>query len=114
MPKTKHPVETKVVAATGAAAGGSTFAAFLVWLLGVTVWGAPNDAGHADTAVLAVPTPVAVLVVLAATSGITALAGYLTKHTHRDDAGMAGTEVALLVMAGSIALIALVYTFGRP
>ncbi len=81
---TRPPVETKVVAATGSAAAGTVLAAFGVWLLGVTVWGASNDAGHATAAVLAVPAPVAALVILAVTSGVVWVGAYFAKHTPRD------------------------------
>lgn len=84
---TREPVETKVVAATGAAAGGSVLSAFLVWLLGVTVWSAPDDAGHAAKAVLAVPFPVSALVLLAVTSAATWAGGYLAHHSPRDGTG---------------------------
>lgn len=80
-----NPVETKVVAATGAAAAGSALSAFVVWLLGVIVWGAPSDSGHADDAVLAVPTPVSVIVALAIVSAVTWAGGYLARHTPRED-----------------------------
>lgn len=92
-----NPVETKVVAATGAAAAGSALSAFVVWLLGVVVWGAPSDSGHADDAVLAVPTPVSVIVALAIVSAVTWLGGYLARHTVRDEG--AGLVQVLVVIA---------------
>lgn len=109
----RSPVETKVVAATGSAAAGTATSAFVVWLLGVLVWGAPSDSGHADQAVLAVPTPVSVLVALALTSGITWAGGYLARHTPRDDAGHANSA-AVWIIAGALVVIALVGLFGRP
>jgi cytochrome bd-type quinol oxidase subunit 2 len=83
MPK-RAPVETKVIAATGSAAGGVATSTFAVWLLGVLVWGAPYDADHAAHAVLAVPAPVSVLAGLAITAGFTWVGSYLARHTPRE------------------------------
>jgi hypothetical protein len=80
----RAPIETKVVAATGSAAYGAALSTFVVWLLGVTVWGAPDDADHAAKAVLAVPAPASVLIVLGITGGATWIGSYLARHTPRD------------------------------
>lgn len=57
-------IETKVWAGLAGLMTGGALGSFVVWLLGVTVWGVPFDADHADTAVQAVPWPVDGLVPL--------------------------------------------------
>lgn len=86
----RAPVETKVVAATGSAAYGAAASTFVIWLLGVLVWGAPNDADHAAKAVLAVPAPVSVVLALGITGGLTWLGSYVAHHTPRDTPPPAG------------------------
>lgn len=67
-------LETKVWAGAAGFLGGGQVGVFLVWLLGVLVWHAPNTADQADTAIRAVPWPAAELVplFLAALTGVTA------------------------------------------
>lgn len=79
----REPVETKVVAATGATAGGGVVATFVVWLLGVTWQGQPTDADHAASAIGAVPAPVTAIVGLVVLTLSTFLGGYLARHTSR-------------------------------
>lgn len=95
-----QPVETKVIAGAGGAGAGAATSTFLVWLLGVTLWGAPNDADHATDAVLAVPAPVSVLLALVITSAFAYVAGYAAKHTPRGDQGsiLDGTLVRVLLV----------------
>lgn len=81
----KRPTETKVVAATGGAAGGGVVAGFIVWLLGITIWGAPWDAAHESSALAAVPLVVAVLVTSAVGAVSAYIAGRRAPHTPRPD-----------------------------
>jgi hypothetical protein len=79
------PVEGKVKAATVGAAGGGAVGAFVLWLLGVFIWGAPGDADSATLAISAVPAPVAGVVLLGIPALVAYGAGYRAKHTRRDD-----------------------------
>lgn len=84
--------ETKVVAA---AAGGGVAAAakdFILWLLGVTVWHAPNTAANAGTAVAAVPAPVATLTGVLLTAALVFISGYAAPHTARPDLASSSNE----------------------
>jgi hypothetical protein len=83
-------IETKVIAAAAGAGGGGAVSGFLLWLLGVTVWGVPKDADHATQAVAAVPMPVALLLAVALAVIGAALGGYRAPHTDRPD--LAGTS----------------------
>ncbi len=76
------PVEAKVIAADGAAAGATVVSGFVVWLLAVTVWGA--DWHKVDLDVLrVVPPQVIAMVALVVIPGLTHLAAYNTHHTPR-------------------------------
>jgi hypothetical protein len=77
------PVEAKVKAATVGAAGGGAVGAFLLWALGVLLWGAPSDADSATLAVAAVPAPVAGVVLLGIPAVVAWVAGYRARHTPR-------------------------------
>lgn len=72
----RQPVETKVWAGPAA---GTALAPGILWLLGVTIWGVPIASSDADTAITAVPWPVATLVF----AGVTFAAGWLAPHTRR-------------------------------
>jgi hypothetical protein len=74
-------LETKVVAATGGSGAGATVATFVLWLLGVTVWGVSNSADHAGDAIAAVPSPVAGLILIVVSALGAALGGWLAPHT---------------------------------
>ncbi len=78
------PIEAKVYAATIGGAAGSQIAAFLLWLVGVTLFGAPVTSAEADAAIAAVPGPVATFVRLLVTAGCTFAGGYLARHTPRE------------------------------
>ncbi len=78
-------LETKVAASAAAGGVGGALASFLLWVLGVTVWGAPSAAGSADVATAAVPAPVAGLLLTLLPAGLALLGGYLAPHTHRPD-----------------------------
>jgi len=82
-------IETKVIAAAAGSGGGATLSAFLVWFLGVTVWGASADADKAQVALAAVPTPVSAIVAIVVTVVVTAAAGWLAPHTSRAAAPVA-------------------------
>lgn len=62
-------IETKVKAATGAAA----VAGFLIWLLGAYVFNGE------------VPQPVVILITVAAPAAFAFAGGYLARHTPRND-----------------------------
>lgn len=76
-------LETKVVAATAGAGAGASLAGFVLWLLGVLVWGADSNAANAQAAIAAVPAPVGVMVGILVTIGGTFIAGYAAPHTSR-------------------------------
>lgn len=77
--------ERKVLTATGGAAGGSVFAVFALWLLGVFVWDAPRSADAATQAVEAVPGPVSGVVYFVIPVLTTYLAGWVARHTPRPE-----------------------------
>jgi hypothetical protein len=77
------PTEAKVKASSVGAAVGGAVATFALWLLGCVLWGAPWDADAADVAILAVPSPVAALVVLGVPAGVAYAAGWRARHTPR-------------------------------
>jgi hypothetical protein len=80
-------VETKVIAASAGGGGGAAVSAFVLWLLGVTVWGQSADAGKASAALAAVPSPVSAIVAVVLSLAGAGLAGYLAPHTSRADLG---------------------------
>lgn len=75
------PIETKVIASLSGAGAGAAFSQFLLWMLGVTVWDAPNSAGSAVDAVAAVPSPVAVLISVVVSAVAAGVSGWLAPHT---------------------------------
>ncbi len=76
-------VEAKVVAATGAVPLASAVAMFLVWLLGVTVFG--DDYRTAAVEGDGVPVEVATVVFAVVSTAATFLAGFSAPHTFRAD-----------------------------
>lgn len=80
-------IEAKVVAAAAGSGVGAAVGTFLLWLLGVTVWGQPVAADAAAKAVSAVPGPVAGLLVIVVSVVGAALGGYRAPHTARADLG---------------------------
>jgi hypothetical protein len=100
-------IETKVIAAGAGAGLGSAVGTFLLWLLAVTVWNAPNSATNAASAVAAVPAPVAdlVLVVLAVLGAV--VSGYIAPHSIRatDPAATAEPEPAAPAPTPTVALV---------
>lgn len=84
---TTGPIETKVKASSIGAAAGGALATFGLWLLGVVVWGASNDADAATAAVASVPAPVAGLVLLGVPAAVAFTAGRAANHTFRPDLG---------------------------
>lgn len=79
------PVETKVALQAGGGTLGAALSGFIVWLLGVTVWGVPFTADRATDAMGAVPLPVSGLLAVLLTIGLGAYAGYAAPHTARPD-----------------------------
>jgi len=80
-----HNIEAKVYAAAVGTGTGAIVAAFITWILGVTVWGAGFDATSATDAIAAVPGPVVGVIGLAITVGGSFLGGYAADHTTRPD-----------------------------
>lgn len=78
-----QPTEGKVWSAATGGTAGATLAAFLTWVLGITVWGAPSDADGALAAIAAVPWPVVGVLGLALTFGGGYVSGWLAKHSPR-------------------------------
>ena len=78
-----QPTEGKVWSAATGGTAGATLAAFLTWVLGITVWGAPSDADGALAAIAAVPWPVVGVLGLALTFGGGYISGWLAKHSPR-------------------------------
>lgn len=77
------PTESKVWGATVGGTAGYTISQFILWLLGVTLWGTSADALSATEAVTAVPEPVNGIVGLGITIAGVFLGGWLAKHTPR-------------------------------
>lgn len=80
MPKV---IESKVVAAAAGGGAGLVASNFIIWLLGVTIFGASNAAEKAADALAAVPEPVSAIVGLVITVAGTFMAGYAAPHTDR-------------------------------
>jgi hypothetical protein len=93
-PVEKPAVEGKVWAATIGAGAGSAISAFLLWLLGVTIWHVQIGSDTAADAVAAVPFPVSGILTALITVGGAFISGYLAKHTHRPD--LAPVDVPVL------------------
>lgn len=87
MSQNTAPVESKVKAGALGAAAGTALGGAALWLLGVTVWDAPNTAESANDAMAAVPGPVAAVVLLGVSYATSFAAGYRAKHTRRPDLG---------------------------
>lgn len=79
----QNPVSPKVIASAAGAGAGATVSSLVVWVLGVTFWGAPTSAQAADQAIAAVPGPVSGIVVLAVTVVSSALFGWRVSDPHR-------------------------------
>ncbi len=76
-------IEVKVIAGAAGGGGGAAFGTFVIWLLGVLVWGAPSSASHAGDAIAAVPVPVSGLIAILVAAAASAMAGYAAPHTSR-------------------------------
>jgi hypothetical protein len=85
MASTKPPIEGKVWGATAGGTAGSVIASFVLWVLGVTLFGVSTDALSATEAISAVPWPIIGVVGLGITIGATFFGGWLTKHTPRPE-----------------------------
>ena len=81
--RNRFPVESKVYAATIGSGAGSIVGTFVLWLLGVSIFGGQATADQAAAAVAAVPAPVSGFVLLVLSAGGSFLAGYLARHTPR-------------------------------
>ncbi len=79
----RRVVETKVVASTGAVPLASAVGMFLVWLLGVVVFG--DDYRTAAVEGDGVPVQVVTLVFAAVSTAAVFFAGYRAPHTFRAD-----------------------------
>lgn len=85
-------IETKVYGAVVGTALGGALATFLVWLLGVLVWHAPNTAAAADDALRAVPYPVSGLLLALLGLAGTAVGGYSAPRTTDAERGVVTTN----------------------
>ncbi len=79
----KAPPEPKVTLGTIAGGSGAILSAFLLWVLGVTVFDIPFTADQADDAIAAVPWPITGLVGLVLTVGGYFFGGYMAPHAAR-------------------------------
>ncbi len=79
----KAPIEGKVYAAVIGGGAGYALSEFVLWLLGVVVFHAPDAADASTTAIASVPQPVAALVTATLALGATFGAAYRAKHTPR-------------------------------
>src|SRR4029077_7560209 len=84
-PPEKGPIEDKVWASLIGAGSGTVISTFLLWLVGAAFWTHNWSTEGADNAVLAVPAPLAAIMLLVITAGLTFAGGYLAKHTPRFD-----------------------------
>ena len=78
-------IETKVIAAAAGSGLGAALSAFLLWVLGVTAFGAPGNADQVAKALAAVPEPVGALLAILVAIGGAFIGGYVAPHTHRPD-----------------------------
>lgn len=79
----KAPIETKVVAGGAGTVVGVALGKFVLWLLGILIWHAPNTADHAASAAAAVPDPVSALVLAVIAVAGSVVGGYIAPHTPR-------------------------------
>lgn len=79
------PTESKVWGATVGTGAGYIISQFVLWFLGITVWGVSADALSAGEAVTAVPDPVNGLIGLGVTTVGGFIGGWLAKHTPRPE-----------------------------
>ena len=78
-------IESKVIAAAAGSGLGAALSAFLLWVVGVTAFGASSAADQVPKALAAVPEPVgALLAILVAIVGAF-IGGYAAPHTPRPD-----------------------------
>lgn len=80
-----HNTEKKVVAGAAGGGAGGVFSTCVLWLLGVTIWGAPATADAAVEAVAAVPVPVSGVVWLVTPALAAFGGGFWADHTPRPD-----------------------------
>ena len=78
-----NQIETKVYAAAIGGGTGGVLSGFLLWLLGASLWSGGWQAGNADKAISAVPSPVSALIVFLISLLGAAIGGYLAPHTDR-------------------------------
>ena len=74
-----------MIAATAGSGLGAAVSAFLLWLLGVTAFGASSNADQVAKAVAAVPEPVGALLAILIAIGGAFVGGYAAPHTSRPD-----------------------------
>jgi hypothetical protein len=78
-------IETKVIAAAAGSGLGAALSAFLLWVLGITAFGASSAADQVPKALAAVPEPVGALLAILVAIGAAGIGGYVAPHTHRPD-----------------------------
>ena len=79
----QYPTEPKVVAGTVGAGFGVAISNFILWVLGVTIWGASTDAVFNDKAIAAVPSAVSHPIDLLVPAALAFLLGWLAPHADR-------------------------------
>jgi len=77
------PTESKVFGGTIGSGAGTVVTTFVLWVLGVLVWGAPSASDASVQAVAAVPGPVSAFIGLILIVGGAFVGGWLAKHTPR-------------------------------
>jgi len=78
-----NPISPKVWSAGIGAGAGTIISTFLLWLLGAFLFRAGSSADRVDNAIAAVPSPLAAVVVLAVTVGLTLLGAYVKTDPER-------------------------------
>jgi hypothetical protein len=78
-------IETKVIAAAAGSGLGAALSTFLLWILGVTAFGASSGADQVAKALAAVPEPVGALLAILVGIGGAGIGGYVAPHTSRPD-----------------------------
>ena len=79
----QYPTEPKVVAGTVGAGFGVAISNFILWVLGVTIWGADTTAVFNDEAIAAVPSAVSHPIDLLVPAALAFVLGWLAPHADR-------------------------------
>jgi hypothetical protein len=99
-PAERNPISPKLYAAAIGAGAGTILSTFLLWLIGASAFDAGWDADSVDNAIVAVPTPLALVVGLVITLGLTALGAWAQADPER--LPTLGTAQRARLQAGNI------------